>query len=76
MRNDTIGAEGIASVLNFQEGPCMMMECLDGNFHETFLLPDIRHLNLREIALFHQGQEVRDLALLCISNQVLNFFHL
>jgi hypothetical protein len=53
-----------------------MVEIVDGNLYKISFLPDIRHLHPREIALFHQGEEIRDLALHPISNQVAHFFHL
>jgi hypothetical protein len=76
IRNDTIRTTGIASILNFKEGPRVTVERVERDIPKDRLLLNIGYLNLWNFAFLHLRKKVRDLALFLISQKVLNPFDL
>jgi hypothetical protein len=63
MRDDAVRTTGIASVLNFEECPCVPMERMERGFEETVFFLNIGYPDRRKFAPLDLGKEITKMRL-------------
>src|SRR4030042_7137640 len=76
MRNNAVGTAAITPILDLQKSSRVLTEGMERRIRKEGFLLNILHLDLRQLASFHEGKKMSDMILLSISEKVVHPFDL